>query len=1068
MIERTGRFIFRTPARPLDQINAQADIDLWVNDEAFMEAIYIASPVLYEECMRYKNQILPREKEIAKLSASLLKYHLRMSSRCTPFGLFSACSVGRWSKEAESNIIFSRDKQLIRHTRLDMDYLCALAQHLEKIPVIREQLIFYPNTSLYKISDEWRFVEYHYAGGKRQHQISAALKSDYLDLVLQSSMAGMPYQEICGLLTNEEITLHEAAAFVDELIECHLLISELEPAITGNGFLTHILHTLERLKGEEVSKVVTALWKVNELLMLADSSEKKNGVNIYYEIAELIKTLGVPFEKGRLFQTDTFRSTHEAFLDEQVGQNLDEAVALASMLTPQVENENMQQFRKRFYERYEEKEVPLLEVLDTETGIGYLQNHSSDITPLVDKLYVPNKKSTENSIRWGMMGKFLSGKLEAALKNHSDEIQITEKDLDYLRKTYNLDEQREMMPPSFSCMFRLVSKISEPAQYESPSILFENAGGSSAANLLARFAHTDPEIENQIMEITNLEQGKNPDVIITEIIHLPESRVGNILLHPRFRSYEIPYLAASSCARDKQLPLQDLYISVKNGQVILRSKKLNKRIIPRLSSAHNYSFNAQPVYQFLCDLQTQGLKQGVGFSWGGLELIHSYLPRVVYKNIILEPARWLLPKKQYDHLLPQKDKERIAGLKSYLKFHKMPRYLLLADGDNELAIDTESEQHIAMFLETIKGRSGIQLKELLFTPEGLVTDNTGKSFNAQFIASYIRTTPAYNPLNIAKEKNDASIPLRNFLPGSEWLYFKLYCGKKTADKILEQTISPLVNKFKGENLIDRWFFIRYADPEFHLRIRFHVPDINNLAAIIFEFNKVVASLEKDNLVWKCQMDTYSRELERYGYNKIIEAEGIFHFDSEAVLQFFHLTSGDDREEIRWTWAMRNIDQMLDDFGYCLEKKLRLLNALKQSFANEFAVDKRVHRQLGDLYRTHKARIESMLNQNTEDRSEFEALFTILQERSIKWQQVINSLKGSKEGASPLYLNDLLSSFAHMAMNRICTSRARLQEMVVYDFLYRYYDSLQARLKKKESDKPWKETKERSFTAEPAD
>lgn len=398
----------------------------------------------------------------------------------------------------------------------------------------------------------------------------------------------------------------------------------------------------------------------------------------------------------------------------------------------------------------------------------------------------------------------------------------------------------------------------------------------------------------------------------------------------------------------------------------------------------------------------------------------------------------------------------------------MPRYLLLADGDNELPIDTEREQHIAMFLEIIKGRSGIQLKELLFTPEGLITDNNDKSFNTQFIASYIRTTPAYNPLNLVKEKTDASIPLRTFLPGSEWLYFKLYCGKKTADKILEQTISPFVNKFKGENLIDRWFFIRYADPEFHLRIRFHVPDINNLAATIFEFNKVVASLEKDNIVWKCQMDTYTRELERYGYNRIIQAEEIFHFDSETVLEMLHITSGDEREEIRWVWAMCNIDQILDDFGYCIEKKIRISNTLKQSFANEFAVDKQAHRQLGDLYRTHKSRIESMLSQDPREHPEFETLFTILQERSIKWIPVINILRSSVANYdAPLYLDDLLCSFIHMTMNRICTSKARLQEMVVYDFLYRYYYSLQVRMKKQESDKLRKETKELSFTEEPA-
>ena len=69
-------------------------------------------------------------------------------------------------------------------------------------------------------------------------------------------------------------------------------------------------------------------------------------------------------------------------------------------------------------------------------------------------------------------------------------------------------------------------------------------------------------------------------------------------------------------------------ISVRKGKLVLRSKKLNKYIIPRLTSAHNYQRNSLPVYHFLCDMQHLG-RNMIFFNWGTtLESMFPYRPRV--------------------------------------------------------------------------------------------------------------------------------------------------------------------------------------------------------------------------------------------------------------------------------------------------------------------------------------------------------------------------------------------------------------------------------------------------------
>ena len=77
---------------------------------------------------------------------------------------------------------------------------------------------------------------------------------------------------------------------------------------------------------------------------------------------------------------------------------------------------------------------------------------------------------------------------------------------------------------------------------------------------------------------------------------------------------------------------------------------------------------------------------------------------------------------------------------------------------------------------------------------------------------------------------------RSFMPGDEWLYFKIYTGTKTADAILTNIIKPITEKLIKNNIIDQWFFIRYNDPKNHLRIRFHFNKQNSILQIFSELN----------------------------------------------------------------------------------------------------------------------------------------------------------------------------------------------------------------------------------------
>lgn len=1026
--------VLRTPRLPLFHHLDEQAIIAQLDNEIFLEAVYLASPVLYDECIKWKNGHTKGEKDRQKLLRSLMKYFTRMSSRCTPFGLFSGCNLVQWQQEPTAITVNSAVTR--RHTRLDMHYLCALAQRLAVLPGIRENLLYYPNSSIYTIGDETRYVEYRYVGGRRKHQISAVTVSDSLEQILQQAAAGTTINDMIAQLLSEEVSREEAAAFIDDILDAQMLVNELEPAITGDEFIYQVIRVLQRIHTahphEEVATVISLLQQVNEGLQAIDN-RTANTAESYREISALLDKLGVAYEENKLFQTDIIKIAPNAGLNEGLQQQLLDGLALLNRMAGPREQGNLQSFARRFSERYEEKEMPLLEVLDTETGIGYLAKSADDNTPLLDNIAPPNPKNAENKIKWGLIEKYLVNKVNEAYKGNAYDIEIQEKELQHLdNKEWN------DLPPSMSVMFRLINA-------EQQLVYLDHAYGPSAANILGRFAHADEGINRMVCDITHTEQENDPAVVYAEIIHLPESRMGNILLRPVFRDYEIPYLAKSALDHEHQISLQDLVVSVKNGKVLLRSKRLNKQVLPRLSTAHNFSFNSLPVYHFLCDLQRQQQRSGLSFSWGSLINQYKFLPRVTYRNTILSLANWRFLKSDYEHLLEAPDHRLMEDVQAFRSRWRMPRYIVLADGDNEMLVDLENEILVKLWLETIRKRGSQELKEFL-SPETGVLDQHGNIFTNQLVAVLTKQVASYSVM-AADRAITAAQPVRDFSIGSEWLYYKCYCGIKTADRILTEAIHPVVKQLTAAGVIDKFFFIRYNDPEFHLRLRFHLPDPGRLGDVIRLLHQYLRPFETQGYIWKTQTDSYCRELERYGHNSIEQAETLFFHDSMSVLEMLENTWGDKREEVRWLWALRAIDELLDVFGYTLEAKLKLTEILKDSFAAEFNADKLLKTQLNNKYRESRKEIEEVMDRQCDAGSMLQPILALLKEKNKALQPVAAQLLEMKAAARlERSLDDLMFSYIHMLVNRTIPSKARLHELVIYDLLHQYYRSQMARRK----------------------
>lgn len=725
-------FILRTPLFPINfytQLLTDYSCNKLVevlDNNLIKEAIKIASPELIAEIdklLSNPKQILPNKK--INLELALLKYMARLSSRATPFGNFAGCSTGIFASETSIQID-NIDKHKV-FTQFDMHYWIGLLQDISKNPVVQSHLVYYPNSSLYKVADFYRYIEYQYVNKKREHTLSSFRVNSVLDILIENSKKGLNFNELIeSIIADDESEIVAAKEFVLLLIENQILVSELDATITGNFDIKRIVKILETIT--DFSLECNVLREMASLLEgkvnLVDSKKQ------FESLRKLVEKFDSKFEEKYLLQTDLYKKTICATLDKKVSFKINKALQFLSKIRKNKENGNLIDFKKAFQKRYETREMPLSVVLDSELGIGYLQNTKmKDTHTVLDNFSFENKsKSNSTTEEWIKLDYILEKKLKDAIRNSQDVILLDDKDFDFIE---NLNQN---IPNTFSVMVEILSKNKEEV------ISIESSGNYSAAKLIGRFCNGDEAIHNLANEIIKKEAELNPTKILAEIVHIPQSRTGNVLRRPCLRDYEIPYLANSILPTANQITIEDLYVSIKNNKVVLKSKSLNKEIIPCLSNAHNYSYNSLPIYHFLCDLQGQSVQPIPSFSWGILKNHHNYFPRVIYSGVILSKAKWIVNHNELEEFVKLIfTNQMINDFKSWKQVRKIPQYVNLVNGDNTLLLDLNLEIGITLFLKTIKPNSKIILEEFLFEDNSVVKDVDSSSFANQFILSFFKS-----------------------------------------------------------------------------------------------------------------------------------------------------------------------------------------------------------------------------------------------------------------------------------------------------------------------------------------
>jgi lantibiotic biosynthesis protein len=1053
------QFVLRTPTLPfdvLDRWSAQPDLAssrevlrALLDDAAVREAVFVASPDLEQQLASWQRE--PDSPGGVAIERALVRYVSRMASRCTPFGLFASVAIAPHAEHTRLDV--PPRSAAWRRTRLDNDVLFAWTTALGRDRAVRERARYRRNSSLYPVAGRLRYAEARVLGALRSYQLIAVDPTDYLDALLASSTGdGATRAELLAVLTADpEVSADEAAAFLDEVINTQLLVPVLGPHVTGPEPTEALAHVL---RGYDLVDQAGVLDDARRAIAAIDDAPPGVHAEAYRAIeAELGRRLPIAIEASRLFQVDMYKPAAAASLGPAVTAELLKGADLLHRLTPNG-GDDWSSFRSRFLSRYETRELPLLEVLDDETGIGFGGAESNArAAPLLAGLVMPAGREPQQALVRDR-DRHLMLLVARALEARAPEIELSAADIDKLT-------ERDPVRLADVIAINAVLVAESPEALDAGTYRVRLGGVGTGAQLLGRFAHGSADARALVEQISRAEEAFHPDAVFAEIVHLPEGRLGNILLRPVLRAYEIPYLGTSGAPLDHQIDVSDLLVSIAGDRVVLRSRRLGREVRPRMTTAHNFA-NPRSLapYRFLCAHASQGTGYA-SWQWGVLEHM-PFLPRVRHGRFVLSRARWALQ----DHDLAPLDaafaglataktaaqivaiRTRAAAVIAQLRDRlRLPRWVIIADGDNELAVDLDNEQMVDSAAHLLKGRKAAVLHELLPGPGELCARGPEGRFAHELVVFAARAPEVRE----AKPAPPVAPVARRFLPGSEWLYLKVYTGSTTADPVLRTHLAPVIAAAMQQGLARRWFFIRYGDPDWHVRVRFHGDPATLTGQLLPMLHGALARATDAGLVWQVALGTYEREVERYGGAEAIElAESLFHSDSECVLAMIEALQGDAGAAAMWRLALRSVDRLLDDLGLSLADKLAYATRARDGYGREFGMNTALQRSLGERFRMHAKEIAALLAEPDHAPGHVHAAqLARLAARSAANRPLAAQLRAlDSAGRLRQPITDLAHSFVHMNVNRMMRSHQRLQELVLCDLLRRHYDGLIARAKQR--------------------
>jgi thiopeptide-type bacteriocin biosynthesis protein len=683
-----------------------------------------------------------------------------------------------------------------------------------------------------------------------------------------------------------------------ELMDKEVLLTDLFPPLGEPDPLGYARRLLVRCG---LTRQAGELDQVRALIEEYASRGLGSGADAH---ARVVSAMRAVHESEHYLHVDLLQDT-EVQLPAEVWDEVAAAASVLWRLSAAETPWHFEEYRNDFTEAYGfGRPVPLQELLDPERGLGAPAGYR-----------LPKEASRQGSPapHRGDHGAELLALVQEAMLLGQQEIELTDELVERLA-----DGPQEELRVSLDLgVSLLASSVEEIDRGRFRLVMPPIFAGDRAGSMHGRFGYLSPDLARQLDEVKQHATDGTDGIVCAQLVFKPRAgRAINVAQVPQLPGPSVT-VGVFGPEHADDIPLDDLAVVADQSGLHLFSLSRRQRVVVQPFNMLNARTLAPNIARFMIEISTFSQTQWSPWHWGVARAL-PFLPRVRYRRTVLALARWRVP-----HALAVSDAatgQWQAEFEAWRRSWAVPDLVQVSHDDHRIPLDLRCELHLDLLRRELRRRPQSALFEVVTadpeTDYGWL-DGYAHELNISLLPHRREAAPPPPPRAATPTRPTAPLRVRTadlrHQPGGAWIYAKLYATPERQDEILTQQLPALLQRCSPH--LDRWFYLRYRDPEHHLRLRLRASAQADTALLLGELHSWFLDLRSAGLAGRLTLDSYDPEVERYGGPDLMPcAERAFQADSAASIRLLRLLPVVRREGGLEVFAAASLLDLLASLG----------------------------------------------------------------------------------------------------------------------------------------------------------